>query len=191
MKIFPTAIAVIWACTHSLSADLKVHWPLDELSGSQVSDTSGEGNDGTWLGSSGSVAWQPTGGIDGGAVSFSGTNGDSFVTSSFNSVSGTPFTMSVWVKTTSTANDTMVYLGDGSTGSSYNTLKIQGGSARVVIRNTSEIQASGPSVRNGQWHHVLGVYNGTDARELYVDGNLVNSSATEVSDVTLTRFGIG
>lgn len=191
MKIFPTAIAVIWACTHSLSADLKVHWPLDELSGSQVSDTSGEGNDGTWLGSSGSVAWQPTGGIDGGAVSFSGTNGDTFVTSSFNSVSGTPFTMSVWVKTTSTANDTMVYLGDGSTGSSYNTLKIQGGSARVVIRNTSEIQASGPSVRNGQWHHVLGVYNGTDARELYVDGNLVNSSATEVSDVTLTRFGIG
>ncbi|MEN8693630.1 MAG: CotH kinase family protein [Akkermansiaceae bacterium] len=137
------------------------------------------------------MSWQPTGGIDGGAVSFSGANGDSFVTSDFSSISGTPFTMSVWVKTTSTANDTMVYLGNGSTGNSYNTLKIQGGSARAVIRNTSEIQATGPSVRNGEWHHVVGVYNGTDSRELYVDGKPVNSSTIDVDDVTLTRFGIG
>lgn len=188
--LFP-ALAVTYTCAHFSHADLKVHWPLDESSGTQASDASGEGNDGGWVGSSGSVGWQPTGGIDGGAVTFSGANSDSFVTSSFSSVAGTPFTMSVWVKTASTANDTMVFLGDGSTGSSYNTLKIQGGSARVVIRNTTEIQASGPSVRDGNWHHVVGVYNGTDSRELYVDGNLVNSSSTDVSDVTLTRFGIG
>ena len=191
MKSHYTACAVISACGHFSHADLKIHWPLDETSGTQVSDASGEGNHGNWLGSSGSVGWQPTGGVDGGAVTFSGANSDSFVTSNFSSVSGTPFTMSVWVKTTSTANDTLVYLGNGSTGSSYNTLKIQGGSARVVIRNTSEIQASGPSVRNGEWHHVVGVYNGTDSRELYLDGNLVNSSSTDVDDVTLTRVGIG
>ncbi|MDB4588199.1 chitobiase/beta-hexosaminidase C-terminal domain-containing protein, partial [bacterium] len=191
MKASLTAIAAALACTHFLWADLKVHWPLDESSGALASDSSGEGNDGIWLGSSGSVGWQPTGGIDGGAVSFSGSNRDSFITSSFDSVSGTPFTMSVWVKTTSIANDTMIYLGDAATGNSYNTLKIQGGSARVVVRNTSETQATGPSVRNGQWRHVLGVYNGTDDREIYVDGSLANSNFTDVSDVTLTRFGIG
>lgn len=191
MKFNLAAIAAVIACSLPAWADLKVHWPLDETSGTVAADSSGAGNDGVWQGSSGSVGWLPVGGVDGGAVAFSGANSDSFITSSFSAVSGTPFTMSVWVKTTSTANDTMVYLGDGSTGSSYNSLKVQGGSARVVSRNTSEVQATGPSVRNGQWHHVVGVYDGPSLRELYVDGALVNNSTTTVSEVTLTRFGIG
>lgn len=191
MKKTLAAMAAVTSCMFPSWGDLKVHWPLDEVSGTIAADNSGEGNDGDWLGSSGSVGWLPTGGVDGGAVDFSGSNSDSFSTASFSAVSGTPFTMSVWVKTTSTANDTMVYFGDGATGSSYNTLKVQGGSARVVARNTTEVQASGPSVRNGAWHHVVGVYDGPSLRELYVDGNLVNSSTTTVTDVTLTRFGIG
>ncbi|MGI9245013.1 MAG: LamG-like jellyroll fold domain-containing protein, partial [Verrucomicrobiales bacterium] len=191
MKTLPVAYAILVACTLVARADLQLHWPLDEASGTVVADASGNGLDGGWQGSAGSVGWLPDGGVDGGAVEFSGADRDSFITSNFSAVDGTPFTLSAWVKTESSAKDGLVYLGDGSTGSSYYLMQIQGGNAKTVARNTSETAATGPDINDGEWHHVVCVFAGTTARRVYTDGVLRNTSDTNVPEVSLNRFGIG
>lgn len=174
------------------SAELQLHWPLDSSSGTEASDESGNGLNGNWEGTSGSAGWQPAGGIDGGAVSFTGANRDTFITSSFAAVSGTPFTISTWVKTSSSSNEAAVYLGDGSTGSQYYIVRVQGRVGRANARNGSEIQCSGTtSIDDGEWHHLVGVYASPTDRKIYVDGELEQSSSTNVAEVALTRFGIG
>ncbi|MGJ8695368.1 MAG: CotH kinase family protein [Verrucomicrobiaceae bacterium] len=176
----------------SVHAELKVHWPLDAISGTVAQDDSGNGVNGDWEGTSGSVGWQPTGGIDGGAVSFSGSDKDSFISSSFSELSGTPFTISTWVKTTSGANEAAVYLGNGAAGGQYYVMRVQGGVGRANARNGSEIQCAGTSnISDGQWHHLVGVFGGPSDRQIYVDGEVERSSTTNVDGMDLTRFGIG
>ena len=99
--------------------------------------------------------------------------------------------MSTWVKTESSANDTLVYLGDGGTNNSYYTTKIQSGAARVVARNTAQIQSGGFAVNDGQWHHVTSVYTSITDRTVYVDGVVAASNDVEVLELIPNRMGIG
>ncbi|MGI9245014.1 MAG: LamG domain-containing protein [Verrucomicrobiales bacterium] len=172
-------------------AELQIHWKLDELSGNVAADSSGNGIDGTWAGVAGSPGWVPGGGVDGGSALFSGVDGDCFVNEPFDAITGTPLTLSAWVKTASTAKDGLVYLGDGATGNSYYLLQIQAGNGKNVARNPAEIAATGSSVNDGEWHHVLGVNAGTAERRIYIDGVLVTTEVTDVPEVFLNRFGIG
>ncbi len=184
----------LFLCGTSQAA-LILHWALDETSGTVASDSSGNGITGAWQGTVGTPAWVPAGGIDGGAFSFTGANRDSFITSSFSAIAGdpsTPFTLSAWVKTTSTENDGLVYLGDGATGDRYYVLRMQANLARANARNTSEIQGAGTTaINDGAWHHVVAVYGGTTDRKIYVDGVLEGTSTTNVNAFALSRFGIG
>ena len=185
------------ACGAALSsnpsrADLQLHWKLDESSGTTAADSSPNLIDGAWQGTVGAAGWMPGDGVDGGSVAFTGANVDSFIAEGFAAVAGTPFTISAWVKTASTQNDGLVYLGNGGTGNSYCVLRKQGGVARANIRNTAEIQGAGlTSITDGEWHHVLAVYAGTAERRIYTDGVLEGTNTTDVPEVTLTRFGIG
>ncbi|MDB2428947.1 CotH kinase family protein [Akkermansiaceae bacterium] len=191
-KILSALTALYCGGLLSTRADLIVHWPLDASSGTTATDTSGNGLDGGWEGTSGPVSWQPAGGIDGGSVSFSGSNRDSFITSSFSEVSETPFTISTWVKTSSLSNEAAIYLGDGSTGNEYYIVRVQGGVGRANARNTSEVQCNGTTnIANGQWHHLVAVYSSPTDRKIYVDGVLEKTSTSNVSEMSLTRFGIG
>jgi hypothetical protein len=192
IKILSTFTVLTLGGVLSARGELKLHWPLDSTSGTTATDASGNGVHGGWEGSSGSVGWQPAGGVDGGAVSFSGANKDSFITSSFSEVSSTPFTISTWVKTTSTANEAAVFLGNGASGSQYHIIRVQGGVGRANSRNGTEVQCSGTSgIADGQWHHLVGVYASPTDRKIYVDGVLERSNTTSVAGMSLTRFGIG
>jgi len=189
-SIFPK-ILVSLAIVSPSQAALVLHWDLDESSGATATDRSGNGLDGAWQGTVGTAGWTPAGGVAGGAVSFTGANADSFIVST-SAVSATPFTISFWMRTTSTENDGLAYLGDGGTGSSYNVVRMQGNVARVNARNTAEIQGAGVTfVNDDVWHHVVGVYGADDSRMLYVDGNLEATNTTLVNPMNLNRFGIG
>ena len=102
MKLLPTLILTgLFAFTSSHAA-LVAHWKLDEASGTTAPDSSPFGNNGTWQGTAGTVNWQPTGGINGGAVQFSGANRDTFIKEAFGNVTALPFTMACWVKVSRT-----------------------------------------------------------------------------------------
>lgn len=190
-KYFPRFCAAVALLSTNAFADLILHWKLDEAAGAIAADSSGNAIDGTWLETIGSPAWTPGGGVNGGSVSFSGVGADAFVANDFTAISALPFTMSTWVKTTSGANDTMVYLGDGGTNNTYYTTKIQSGAARVVARNTAQIQSGGLPVNDGEWHQVTSVYTSTTERTIYIDGVLGASNTVEVFELIPNRVGIG
>jgi hypothetical protein len=85
--------------------ELLIHWPLDEEGGTVAADLSGNGTDGDWQGTVGDPGWQPPGGVAGGAFNFTGADADSFITSTFSSEESTPHTISLWVNSTSGANN--------------------------------------------------------------------------------------
>lgn len=180
------------ACSSLAVGAPLLHWKLDESAGNIALDSSGNAIDGTWEGTGIGPGWNPGGGIDGGSVVFSGVDGDSFINDSFSAITAMPVTASVWIKTTDTQKDGIVYVGDGATGNSYYLIGAQAGTARVVARNPAEIiGASTALVNDGEWHHVLAVYSSSTERSLYVDGIFQTTSTDEVPDLLPTRFGLG
>ncbi|MDB4374120.1 LamG domain-containing protein [Akkermansiaceae bacterium] len=175
----------------NVSADLVLHWKLDEAAGTTATDSSGNALDGIWQETQGSPGWMPTSGVLGGAITFSGSGSDAFIADELAAVMALPFTTSTWVKTVSTQNDTMVYLGDGTTNNAYYTTKVQGGAVRVVARNGGELQVGGGAVSDGEWHHVVSVYTSPTDRAIYVDGLLGATHDVEVLELIPNRFGIG
>ncbi len=184
------AAAVLGATAPQSVAALKVHWPLDETSGVTAADASGNGYDGSWMGTVGAPGWV-SGGMDGGAMQFTGANRDSVIVEGFAPLAGPPFTTSVWIKSSSANNSGLAYVGNGS-GSSYYVLRMQGGLARANARNTTEVQGAGTTpVNNGEWHHLVAVYASDDERLLWVDGVLEHTNNTVVNPLVPSRFGIG
>ena len=190
MKTTLSSIVIGTALVSSSSAALLAHYKLDEAGGTIAADSSGNGLDMDWQGTVGAPDWQVAGGVSGGGFNFTGLNDDSFMTSGAISQSIT-LTMAVWVNTASSANDTLVYVGNGGTNNSYYTMKIQNGVARVVARNTAQIQSGGAAVNDDNWHHVASVYVSDTERHVYVDGVLAASNTVAVSALTANRFGIG
>jgi hypothetical protein len=184
-----TAVLVLWMSVRTDAANL-VHWRLDETSGTVAGDSSGNGIDGIWQGTSGTPGWEPGEGMAGGAYLFSGFDLDSFIAEPVEGFGTLPFTISLWMNSTFSANGGLGYLGNGS-GNQYYVVRSQGGVARANARNTAEVNCLGSSINDGEWHHLVGVYAGTDDRAIYVDGLLEGSNTEEVPELALTRFGIG
>ncbi|MBN1672653.1 MAG: lamin tail domain-containing protein [Kiritimatiellae bacterium] len=163
---------VVWAAAPT--SGLVGFWTFDESSGTALADSSGRGNNGTVYGAS----W--TSGKMGGALSFDGANDYVQVPNSSSLGLNTYGTLSVWVlmpdadleggcailakqsgwhqpgfvfNTYPYANDFWLYSG--------------GGSGKAFDAN----------LKNGCWHHLAAVMNGSTAA-LYVDGvNKTTSSA--------------
>ena len=84
-------------------------------------------------------------------------------------------TISAWVKTTNTSTNGIIVGKDGvSTGTrSYQIQHLSTGEARIVIFTSGGVNLidSTTLVNDGNWHHVMGVNDGTDLK-IYVDGTL-------------------
>ncbi len=189
--LFLTLVACLLVTLPPAAAGLRVHWPLDETAGTTTADASGNGFGGVWQGTAGPPAWTAAG-IDGGAVSFAGSDRESFIAEAFTGVAGTPCTVSLWIRSTSTSNCGLGFLGNGASGSQYYVLRMQSGAARANARNTTEVQATGTTaVNDGQWHHLAAVFASATDRRIYVDGALQATSSTNVPALPVNRFGIG
>ena len=94
MKIWIVLMAALLGLADSASADLLVHWNLDEGSGAVATDASGNGRDGTI---NGSPEWVPGVNSDG-ALHFSGAN--DYVAYTFPDEAQTyaAFTVAMWLK---------------------------------------------------------------------------------------------
>jgi len=91
-------------------------------------------------------------------------------------------TISAWVKTTNTSTNGIVVGKDGvdpSATRSYQLQIVSSGEARLVVfksGSTLDIVTGTSAINNGNWHHIMGVNDGTDLK-IYVDGAL---EATDV-----------
>lgn len=142
------------------------YWPFDDGTGT---DATGNGADGV-LASPVAVA-----GYQGGALEFDGDDEVEIATGA--SLDGaTDFSVSAWIRTTSTANGTVIQQRDES-GDGWNgqyALRVNGdGFLTFYIYNGGYgFNFTGvTAVNDGEWHHVVAVKTGADGTT-YVDGAL-------------------
>ena len=172
-KIFGllTCLALITFSATVTMADLMeglvAYWPLDEGGGATTTDASGNGNDGTLN----APTWDS--GKFGGALNFDGV--DDFVDCGNPSILdfGTgDFTISAWIKTTDRAGETVFGNGGDNSGGKRYSLYVEGdpGVKILVDDDSTKYDPEGNiQVVDGQWHHLVGMRDGTTLR-VYVDG---------------------
>jgi len=119
-----------------------------------------------------------TGGHDGfGAYEFDGVSDHIDMGSGSDLTGFTEFTLSAWAKSSDTSSNTQVIFGkDDVVNREYSLYLSQaitndGSRFQVVIGGTFYIANHEVDMRDGQWHHFAGVYNGSRLN-LYVDGDL-------------------
>ncbi len=166
------------------------HWTLDEGTGDTAADSSGNGNDGT-LGNSPSPdandpSWTCVAG--GNALLFDGADdyvnvGDS---ASLNFGTG-DFSVAVWVKSSQAqVFDTWPKLVEKWTNSpssqgyrlmSYQSTDSPNPAFGIFNGGTGEMVESTVNIRDGLWHHVVGVKTSTQLK-IYIDGSLSGTPAS-------------
>jgi hypothetical protein len=189
---------VLMLCPADISiAELVGYWKFDEGSGNITYDLSDYNNEGTI---NGGPMWVV--GKIGAALEFDGS--DDFIDcgndSSLNI--NDKITVAAWVKTTSTAHGYFVSkgttwdeIGHYAIGQEYNVpltfqLEIAGSGGTIELD-------SNVAVNDGQWHHIVGVYDDPDAK-VYVDGVEENTmtgpsrlTGSAVGGLTIGQRGSG
>jgi len=208
-----SAVAILASRTYGQTP--VIYYPLDESSGTNAYDQSGNGFNASTTNTSGSTGsgatWSPSSGMIGGALRFTPASTTDYsqpfaFNGSANIIANYPFTLAGWIKTTYTGQNgpyEYVFLGDGTSSFAYYALGAGGQNqtppyrAQVEARNSSSagLVAYGPStIPDGNWHHIAGVYTSSTLRSIYVDGVAItaSNSTTDVSMVgSIKRFGLG
>jgi type II secretory pathway pseudopilin PulG len=152
--------------------NLVARWKLDETSGLNADDSSGNGNDGTLRNMVGNE-WISDGAV-GGALNFDGSNDYIAIQNLYYEGSGYPeVTVAAWIRTND-GSDQIIASFDRN---EYWRLEINGnggGTGQIgwdVRTSTGQVDyGSTTTIDDGQWHHVAGVFdNGT--LTIYIDGN--------------------
>ncbi len=103
-------------------------------------------------------------------------------------------TLSAWINTTSSSTQDIIGKDSISSGTRSFNLVLVSGVARLTVfkSNSASSVNSTSSVDDGNWHHVLGVNDGTDLK-IYVDGVLegTNSGGGGTFDNGTSDFNIG
>ena len=167
-----TAVLVtVWTVLLSANlanGDLAGHWRLDESSGSQATDSSGNSRHGTLRGD---PVWQPLDGRIGGALSFDGA--DDYVSTPFvwDPAKG-PFSAFAWTKG-GAAGQALISQADGTgIGRTWLGTTSPQGALTTTLSDGGRFTAPLASqfvVTDGFWHHVGLVWDGS-YRHVYVDG---------------------
>jgi hypothetical protein len=179
------AFVLVVSIGSGASADLLVHWRLDEGSGTIATDTSGNGYDGTFTGDPQWVAGHDSAG----ALHFDGV--DDYVS---HSLAGDQtygaFTVAVWAKADDVAQADLAgvfssHFPGGATGAGFQ-IDLSAASMVYQIRPNSDGGVFGDATTD--WVHLAVVSEGTSA-QLYYQGAPV-TTATLASDL-FNVFAVG
>lgn len=174
-------------------------WKLDQTSGTSVLDYSGFNSHGTFNNMDPATDWLSGSNCRlNGCLDFDAVN--DYVTIPANDIiqPTSSITVSAWYRTSSTAVQGIVlkrYAELTAPFNSYGLHVLAGGLPAFVLSTsmTQTVLSWNRNISDSRWHHITGVYDGTQAR-LYVDGKLVNSTPLTgniiYSNITL-RFGAG
>ncbi len=198
--VSPTEVFALYAC-HADAADitsnLQGHWALDESAGTNASDETANGYDGTL---NGNPTWNSTGGAIGGAIDFDGTDDRvqlDVVSDTANLEINGDLTVAAWVKTSqSNSSGAQVILQDTSSVNNNYQLELDSGSPRLYHGNgsTSENFTATATVNDDSWHHVAAVADYPNLY-FYIDGVLDSGSphtmTFDIINVNGNEFKIG
>ncbi len=153
-------------------------WRLDEADGNDVADSSDNGRAGRLVGN---PQWRPAGGKVVGALEFDG-DGDyvEIENESAFDIAG-PITVAAWIKVNIFDKRWQALITKGDTSWRLQRTAEEGTLAFhcTGITSVADLWPQGvegkKNVDDGQWHHVVGVYDGS-AIALYIDGILDNLS---------------
>lgn len=193
LKLKPAilALAALALCEGQLNAELVLHWPFEEGSGTNTADLSGNSHTGVLTDMDPATDWVNTGlaAVPSGtayALDFDGNN--DIVNASIDNYKGVtgkqPRTVSAWIKTTA-ADPPIISWGQNLGGQKF-VFRVQSsdgtnGALRVEVSSGYIVGAL--PINDGTWYHVAAVIptntalNVTQAR-LYVDGQLQGTSAS-------------
>ncbi|CUR58567.1 putative LamG domain protein jellyroll fold domain protein [metagenome] len=174
-----------------------VWWRLDD--NGPAADSSGNNQPGTFVGSvTPGVAGALTGNA---AVTVSGPSG--YVTSSAPIAEPNAYAEAAWFKTTSTTGGVILAQSDRQTGPGGNTDRVismdnngglvfamKAGRSSPFGVGTINIRNQGPVFNDGQWHLVVGSYDGDGNAALYVDGWLQGTATGTPFDPTIKANGL-
>lgn len=174
-----------------LERGLAGHWPFDEATGNTTPDRSPGNNVGNLSMGPSLVA----GRVGAGALDLPGTQDLMEVRDPVDGRLdfGTgDFTVSVWIKTTQAMNAPDIVV---KWPSNLNMTGPRAGWALTLPQGallfkgfsegTNQIGVAGPTVNDGQWHHVVGLRSDGDL-VLWVDGNQVGTRATTLGNLSNT-----
>ena len=183
---FLVSLILLLALAGNASADLLVHWSLEDGSGTTVFDTSGNGNDGTFTGE---PQWVEGHG-GGSALHFDGV--DDFVAYSFDETQTfESFSVALWVKA-----DTLGQPNYCSPFSSHfpNTagfqVDVDGGEPGNYRINPNSGNQFAFGTVTLDWIHLALTAEGT-SMNLYYNGNWASSNTLVDTDVVFNQFAIG
>jgi hypothetical protein len=149
-------------------------WKLDESEGTKAADSSGNGHNATFRGS---PKWQPSGGKIGGALALSGNEDCLEVAgeSAFDATAGV--TVAAWIQPSALnkAWQAIVTKGEGAwriqRNNETDTVEFACTGVHVPDNNPYGSLLGNKAITIGQWHYVVGTYDGKKMA-LYVDGVL-------------------
>ncbi len=171
-------------------------WPMDEVSGTTVTDSSGNGNTGTMEGTN--AGTNVVSGKFNNARSFNGSNNDIDAGNASPLGIGGALTVEVWENMTTTGYYPRM-VSNVSACCTYNgyELLFNGSNPPTpfleLANNGTEttVTAASTVAINSGWHHIVGTYDGTYAR-IYIDGNLSNTAQlNQAIGVSTTNLQIG
>lgn len=189
----------------SASAALIAHYTFDETSGTTATDSVSGAN-----GAIGTNVTLGTTGKYGTAFTFNNDATQAGIvdmgnaTPIFNAINTSQtVTISVWMNWSSSTDnrDTVVFLGDSNTSTSYvdlgtlggtNTANLGGVYGRTRVSAAQDL-LRGSGFNNGAWHHIAYTVNAaTDTTQLYIDGSLVGTITTPAfAFQTFNNFEVG
>jgi len=163
----------------------QAYYSFDD-SGAPGNDDSGNAHHATLMNG---AAWTGSGFV-GGAVEFDG--GDDFV-SALLDVSETQYGVSLWLQAGSDNRGVFTVVDNDLGGSHDRNIYTTGGNVGGRVWSDETITTSGLSVSDGEWHHVVHTFGGTEGgQKLYVDGELEASGSKANSDFNWQqRINIG
>ncbi|MHC4534637.1 MAG: LamG domain-containing protein [Planctomycetota bacterium] len=179
--LYLVSLILVLGIAGNISADLVVHWGLDEGSGTTAFDTSGNGYDGEFIGD---PQWVDGHG-GGGALEFDGED-DNVLYSLEEATTWPAFSVTFWVKATTLGQDNYSSPFSGhfpnSAGFQIDVEGSDPGSYRV---NPSGLIFGTASL---DWVHLALVAEGTAAK-LYYNGELTNEGT--LNDSIINQFRLG
>ncbi len=210
--IFLTCLVLVLSVAGNVSADLVVHYKLDETSGNIASDSSGNGYDGTINGSPNWVA-----GKMGGALEFTGGD-DITLPATAMGLRSDIGSVALWMNADVPSGiNTMFWAGDNTTGSGFgneNELHVHleqpqtniwsgGECSFFAIANPNTFLHTDPTkgapgntpinpitLSDLQWHHVAATWGDGNVR-LYIDGVVIHESPYTSSNYELSNIYLG
>jgi hypothetical protein len=165
---------------------LVLHWRFDEPTGSAAVDSSGQGLDGTYSGStipSPSTEVPPTTFANPGSRRFDATAGNSVQLASMPAAlqPAQGLTVTVWFRTTQTTRADLVSYG-GDYFIRWNVGEMEFVRRRPPGSSATWVAASGlaPTANDGSWHHAAGVASVDGSTTIYLDGTVVDQDGSRL-----------